>query len=325
MPGLTSTSEKTPVIALEEHYWDGELVAHLSSAEGSRSKDLLDRLYDLGDLRLREMDEAGIDIQFLSHGAPSGQKLEADVAARLIRGVNDRLAAAIAKNPSRLQGFAALPTIVPEAAADELERCVQDHQFRGAMVHGLTNGLFLDDRRFWPIFARAEKLDVPIYIHPSFPDARVVEAYYKDYIKDFPMVMRAAWGYTVETATQAIRLILSGVFNEYPGLKIIIGHMGETLPFLLWRIDQALSRPGQESLNFRKTFSDRFWITTSGNFSTPALLCSMQEIGVDKIMFAVDWPFVANPPAMEWMRALQISQADKDKILGANAQKLFRL
>ena len=322
---MTQSAQKTPVIALEEHYWDAELVAQSSGAEGTRSKDLLDRLYDLGGIRLKEMDESGIDIQFLSHGAPSGQKLGADIAEKLIRGVNDRLAAAIAANPSRLQGFAALPTAVPEAAADELERCVSEHRFRGAMVHGLTNGLFLDDRQFWPILARAAKLDVPIYIHPSFPDSRVVEAYYKDYIKDFPMVMRAAWGYTVEAATQAIRLILSGAFQEYPGLKIVIGHMGETLPFLLWRIDQALSRPGQDSINFRKTFCDHFWITTSGNFSTPALLCSMQELGVDKIMFAVDWPFVANPPAMKWMNELQISQADKAKIFGANAQKLFRL
>lgn len=322
---MQNKTDKAPVIALEEHYWDRELVAHLSNAEGTRSKDLLDRLHDLGGIRLKEMDEAGIDIQFLSHGAPSGQKLEADVAASLIRRVNDRLAVAISQNPSRLQGFAALPTIVPEAAADELERCVVEHKFRGAMIHGLTNGLFLDDKQFWPIFARAEKLDVPIYIHPSFPDARVVDAYYKDYIKDFPMVMRAAWGYTVETATQAIRLILSGVFQKHPGLKIVIGHMGETLPFLLWRIDQALSRPGQETLNFRKTFCDHFWITTSGNFSTPALLCSLQELGVEKIMFAVDWPFVANPPAMKWMNELQISKADKDRIFGGNARALFRL
>jgi predicted TIM-barrel fold metal-dependent hydrolase len=320
-----ASGHKTPVIALEEHYWDEELISNLTGAEGTRSKDLLERLYDLGGIRLREMDEAGIDIQFLSHGAPSGQKLEADIAAALIRRVNDRLAVAISKNPSRLQGFAALPTAVPEAAADELERCVSEHKFRGAMVHGLTNGLFLDDKRFWPIFARAAKLDVPIYLHPSFPDSRVVDAYYKDYIKDFPMVMRAAWGYTVETATQAIRLILSGVFREYPNLKIVIGHMGETLPFLLWRIDQALSRPGQDSINFRQTFCDHFWITTSGNFSTPALLCSMQEMSVDHIMFAVDWPFVANPPAMKWMNELQISQADKAKIFGGNAQKLFRL
>ncbi len=317
--------KKTPVIALEEHYWDAELVSHLTGAEGSRSKDMLARLYDLGDIRLREMDESGIDIQFLSHGAPSGQKLPKEIAATLVQRVNDRLALAISQNPARFHGFAALPTIVPDAAADELERCVSEHKFKGAMVHGLTNGLFLDDKQFWPIFARAEKLDVPIYLHPSFPDPRVVEAYYKDYVDAFPQVIRAAWGYTVEAATQAIRLVLSGVFNEYPNLKFVIGHMGETLPFLLWRIDQALSRPGQGSLSFRKTFCEHFWITTSGNFSTPALLCSMQEMGVDHIMFAVDWPFVANPPAMKWMNELQISKSDKDKIFGANAQALFKL
>ncbi len=322
---MSGSPAKTPVIALEEHYWDKELVSHLTGAEGSRSPDMLERLYDLGAIRLREMDEAGIDIQFLSHGAPSGQKLAEDVAAGLVQRVNDRLAAAVSQNPSRLLGFAALPTIVPEAAADELERCVTQHKFKGAMVHGLTNGLFLDDKRFWPIFARAEKLDVPIYLHPSFPDPRVVEVYYKDYVQAYPQVIRAAWGYTVEAATQAIRLVLSGVFKEYPKLKFILGHMGETLPFLLWRIDQALSRPGQESLSFRQTFCEHFWITTSGNFSTPALICSMQEVGVDHIMFAVDWPFVANPPAMKWMNELQISQADKNKIFGENARKLFRL
>lgn len=320
-----SNPGRAPVIALEEHYWDAELISHLTGAEGTRSKDLLERLHDLGGVRLREMDEAGIDIQFLSHGAPSAQKLPAEIAVDLTRRVNDRLAAAISKNPSRLQGFAALPTELPEAAADELERCVSEHAFKGAMVHGLTNGVFFDDRRFWPIFARAEKLGVPIYLHPSFPDSRVVDAYYKDYIKDYPMVMRAAWGYTVETATQAIRMVLSGVFSEYPKLQFIIGHMGETLPFLLWRIDQALSRPGQESLSFRKTFTEHFYITTSGNFSTPALLCSMQELGAERIMFAVDWPFVANPPAVKWMNELQISRSDKDKIFGRNAQKLFRL
>ena len=322
---MSGSTAKTPVIALEEHYWDKELVSHLTGAEGSRSPDTLERLYDLGAIRLREMDEAGIDIQFLSHGAPSGQKLAKDVAAGLVQRVNDRLAVAVSQNPLRLHGFAALPTIVPEAAADELERCVTQHKFKGAMVHGLTNGRFLDDKRFWPIFARAEKLDVPIYLHPSFPDPRVVEVYYKDYVQAYPQVIRAAWGYTVEAATQAIRLVLSGVFKEYPKLKFILGHMGETLPFLLWRIDQALSRPGQDSLNFRQTFCDHFWITTSGNFSTPALLCSMQEIGVDHIMFAVDWPFVANPLAMKWMNELQISQSDKNKIFGGNAQKLFRL
>ena len=320
-----ASAQKIPVIALEEHYWDAELVSKLTGAEGTRSPDLLQRLHDLGEIRLREMDEAGIDIQVLSHGAPSGQKLPEDIAVSLVRGVNDRLHQAISLHPTRFAGFAALPTIHPEAAADELDRCVSDLGFKGAMIHGLTNGLWLDDKRFWPIFARAEKLRVPIYLHPSFPHADVMKAYYADYAKDYPQVIRAAWGYTVEAATQAIRLVLSRVFETHPGLNIVLGHMGETLPFLLWRINQALSRPGHEELSFREQFTRHFYVTTSGNFSTPALMCTMTELGMDRIMFAVDWPFVANKPAMDWVNDLQISRDDKTKLLSGNAKRLLRM
>lgn len=320
-----ATKKNERVIALEEHYWDRELIATLGGGEATRAPKMMERLYDLGEVRLREMDEAGIDMQLISHGAPSGQKLPADIAAKVVTGMNDRLAAAIKQNPDRFAGFAALPTAVPEAAADELERAVTEHGFKGAMIHGLTNGEFHDEKKFWPIFARAEKLDVPIYMHPSFPDDRIVEAYYKAYIKDFPMVMRAAWGYTVETATQAIRMILSGMFQEYPNLKIVLGHMGETLPFLMWRIDQALSRPGHSTIRFRDTFTKHFWITTSGHFSTPALLASIMELGSEKIMFAVDWPFVANPPAMEWFETVQLSASDRQRILSGNAAAFLKL
>ncbi len=321
---MASTSN-IPVIALEEHYWDAELVSKLTGAEGTRSPDLLARLHDLGELRIKEMDAAGIDIQVLSHGAPSGQKLSEDIAVDLVRGVNDRLAKAISLHPTRFAGFAALPTILPEAAADELDRCVSEHGFKGAMIHGLTNGMWLDDKRFWPIFARAEKLGVPIYLHPSFPHPEVMKAYYADYAQEYPQVIRAAWGYTVEAATQAIRLVLSRVFETHPGLNIVLGHMGETLPFLLWRINQALSRPGHEEMSFREQFSRHFYVTTSGNFSTPALMCTMTELGMDRIMFAVDWPFVANQPAMDWVNNLQISREDKTKLLSGNAKKLLRM
>jgi predicted TIM-barrel fold metal-dependent hydrolase len=321
---MASTS-KIPVIALEEHYWDAELISNIEGAEGTRSPDLLARLHDLGEIRIREMDEAGIDIQVLSHGAPSGQKLPEDRAVEIVRGTNDRLYKSIQLHPTRFAGFAALPTVHPEAAADELDRCVSELGFKGAMIHGLTNGVFLDDKRFWPIFARAEKLDVPIYLHPSFPQKQVMDVYYADYAKEFPQVIRAAWGYTVETATQAIRLVLSRVFETHPGLNIVLGHMGETLPFLLWRINQALSRPGHEELSFREQFTQHFYVTTSGNFSTPALMCTMTEMGMDRIMFAVDWPFVSNKPAMDWVNNLQISRDDKTKLLSGNAKRLFRM
>jgi predicted TIM-barrel fold metal-dependent hydrolase len=314
-----------PVVAIEEHYWDEELEKTYTGSEAGRPGEQSKRLHDFTGIRLKEMDEAGIDVQVISHGAPSTQKLPADTAAALARRVNDRLHHAVAANPQRLAAFAALPTAVPEAAADELERATKELGFKGAMLHGLANEVFLDHKRFWPIYARAEQLDVPIYLHPSLPQADVRRIYYDDYVKEFPMVARPAWGYTVETATLAIRLVLSGVFERHPNLKIILGHLGETLPFLVWRIDHALARPGQKSLSFRSVFCNNFYITTSGNFSNPALLCCVMEMGVDHILFAVDWPFVLNPPAMEWMQTVPLSDADKAKILSGNAKRLLKM
>jgi 2,3-dihydroxybenzoate decarboxylase len=316
---------RTPqVIALEEHYYDAELAATFDGPEG-RAPEIRRRLLDLGELRLAEMDAAGIDVQVISHGAPSVQRLDAETAVWMARGANDRLAEAIAGRPDRFAGFAALPTPDPQAAAAELDRAVTTLGFKGAMVHGLTNGVFLDDRRFWPIFERAAALDVPLYIHPAVPSRAVVEAYYQDYLQEFPSLLTAAWGFTVETATQAIRLVLSGAFEAYPNLKIVLGHMGEGLPFLLWRLHHALSRPGNRPISFREQFSEHFWITTSGNFSTPALLCSMMELGVDRILFSVDWPFVQNPPGTRWLNELQLSAEDKAKIASGNARRLLKL
>ena len=206
-----------------------------------------------------------------------------------------------------------------------LSAASKEHGFKGAMMHGLANGVFLDRQKFWPIYARAEALDVPVYFHPSLPQADVSRVYYDDYVKDFPTVARPAWGYTVETATTGIRLALSGVFEKHPKLKVILGHLGETLPFLVWRIDQALKRPGQKSLSFRDIFCGNYYITTSGNFSNPALLCCVMEMGVDHILFAVDWPFVMNPPGVDWMATVLLSDEDKAKILSGNAKRLLRI
>lgn len=315
---------RCPVIAIEEHYWDAELARHFTGSEAGRGDEIQKRLEDLGALRLKEMDEAGIDVQVISHGAPSMQKIPADIAPALARRVNDRLHAVVQQHPTRFAAFATLPTADPKAAADELERTVK-LGFKGAMMHGLAHGLFLDDKRFWPIYERAQALDVPIYLHPGLPHEAVTEVYYKDYARDFPMVVRAAWGYTVETATLGIRMVLSGVFEAYPGLKIILGHLGEALPFLVWRIDHALARPGQKGLSFRDVFCRHFYITTSGNFSNPALLCCVMEMGVDRILFAVDWPFVPNPPAVRWMQTVPLCDEDKAKILSGNAKRLLRM
>lgn len=320
-----ATKRGQQVIAIEEHYWDAEVSANLSVADAGGPTALQERLLDMGELRLREMDEAGIDIQVISHAPPATQRMEPEMSVALSIGANDRLADVIATSPDRFAAFAALPTPDPKAAADELERTVTQHGFKGAMIHGLTDGVFFDDKRFWPVFERAQALDVPLYIHPAMPHPAVVDAYYKDYIEDFPGFLTAGWGFTVETATAGIRIVLSGVLDKYPGVKIILGHMGEGLPFLLWRIDSALARPGNKAISFRDTFSEHFYITTSGNFSDPALLCSIQELGVDRVLFSVDWPFVANDPGTEWMESLHLSNEDKDKILNGNAKKLLRM
>ena len=314
---------KPQVIAIEEHYFDAEIASHYGEAEQRPA--LRARLEDLGAQRISEMDEAGIDIQVLSHGAPGTHLMDAEIAVPLAQRANDRLHQSVRSNPQRFAAFATLPAIDPIAAADELERCVTRLDMKGAMIHGLTKGLFIDDKRFWPIFERAQTLDVPIYIHPAIPHRAVVDAYYKDYLNEFPALLTAGWGFTVETATQGIRLILSGIFETYPGLKIILGHLGESLPFSLWRIDQALSRKGNRAVSFRATFCEHFYITTSGNFSDPAMLCSIMEMGVDRILFAVDWPYVENRPGTEWMERIALSAEDKAKILSGNAKRLLRM
>jgi 2,3-dihydroxybenzoate decarboxylase len=320
-------ADKKPyIVAIEEHYYDREVTEHFKGADARLASPQIDeRLYDVGSLRLKEMDEAGIDLQVLSHGAPSTQRMDAETAVKVARRANDRLHEICRAKPDRFQAFAALPTPDPKASADELERVVTRLGFKGAMVHGLTNGVFFDDKRFWPICERAEKLDVPIYLHPAVPHPDVVKVYYQDYLKDYPGLLTAGWGFTVETATQGIRMVLSGVFDAYPRLKIILGHMGEGLPFLVWRINQALSREGNKSGSFRDVFCDRFWITTSGNFSDPALICSILEMGSDRILFSVDYPFVPNPPGVRWMDRLQLSGEDKEKIYNGNAKRLLKL
>jgi 2,3-dihydroxybenzoate decarboxylase len=281
------------------------------------------RLYDLGEIRIKEMDEAGIDIQVLSHGAPGGQKLPDDIALELARGVNDRLQAAIKLHPTRFAGFAMVPTNDPRKGADELERCITKLGFKGAMLHGLANGVFLDDKRFWPIYERAEALDVPVYFHPSFPQQAVIDAYYKEYVESVPTILSAGWGFTVETATTALRLVLSGLFQHCPKLKVILGHLGEGIPFLMARMDEALSR--QAKVDFRATFSSHFSVTTSGFFSNPALLCCVQELGIDRILFSVDWPFVKNTIATEWVKTVPLCHEDQVKLLSGNARRLLKM
>jgi predicted TIM-barrel fold metal-dependent hydrolase len=304
------------VITIEEHFWTPEL-----SGAGHRQAGAPERLSDMGELRIREMDEAGIDLQVMSETAPATQNLDRESAVRLARRSNDFLHEAVRAHPDRFAGFATLPTPDPPAAADELERAVTRLGFKGAMIMGLTHGRFLDEKDFWPIFERAAALDVPIYIHPGPPHRAVVEAYYKD----FPDLIGAPLGFTVETLTHAVRLIVRGVFDSYPGLKIIVGHLGEALPFLLWRVDNTLKRHAKLAHGFADYVRQHFYVTTSGAFSDTALQCTIAELGVEKIMFAVDWPFMANMPGREFMDAAPISEQDRQLIFGGNARKLLKL
>ena len=315
-------AKKPYIIALEEHYQDPE-VKQLGAGPGA-GREVVERLDDLGALRIREMDEAGIDLQVLSHSIPGLQAVDAETGPPLARRTNDRLHEAVQRHPDRLSAFAVLPTANPQAAADELERAVTQLGFKGAMVNGMTNGVFHDDKRFWPIWERAAKLDVPIYIHPAVPHAAVIEAYYKDYVQSHPGILRAAWGFTVETATQGLRFVLSGVFDAHPALKIILGHMGEGLPFLLWRISHGL-RATMKEKTFRDIFCEHFWITTSGFFSDTALVCSMMEMGIDRILFSVDYPFAENLPGTEWLKTLPLGPEDTEKLLNGNARRLLKL
>lgn len=316
-------AQKPRVIALEEHYLDNEVKAQFSpdDARAGSSKFMSERLADFGALRIKEMDEAGIDMQVLSHGAPSVQKMDAETSVALARRANDRLYEACKANPDRLAAFAVCPTPDPKAAADELERTVTKYGFKGAMIHGLTHGSFTDEKRFWCIYERAAALNVPIYIHPGPPHPAVIDAYFKDY----PTMVGAGIGFTFETATHAIRLSICGLFDKFPSLRIILGHMGEGLPFLLWRCDMALSRDKGLKRKFQDYFREHFYITTSGNFSYPALTCVAAEMSTDRILFAVDWPYASNKEGREFIDNAPLSPHDKDKILRHNTAKLLRL
>jgi 2,3-dihydroxybenzoate decarboxylase len=305
------------VIALEEHFTSPLLRA----LRGEKDSALQRKLDDLGALRIRDMDEGGIDLQVISENNPATQQLDAESAVRLARASNDILHEAVRAHPDRFAGFATLPTPDPKAAADELERAVTKLDFKGAMIMGLTHGRFMDDKQFRPIFERAAALDVPLYIHPTPPHPSVNEAYFKDY----PVLAGAPLGFTIETLTHTFRLIVSGLFDEFPTLKIIVGHLGETAPFLLWRTSDILSERMKMPKLFADYYRQHFWLTTSGAFSDAALTCTIAEMGIERVLFSVDWPFQRNFAGKQWMDAAPISTQQRALIFGGNAAKLLKL
>ena len=322
-------------IAIEEHFLaDGfrEVMKRDAHSQGGSSNAAFvaaqqAKLADLGSTRLKDMDAGGIDLQVISHTASAVVPLPGDEAVRLTREANDQLASAVAAHPDRFAGFATLPMPDPEAAADELERAVRSLGFKGAMINGTTNGRFLDDPSFLPIVERAAALDVPIYIHPEVPPAAVREAYYSglDPAVNFSLAT-AGWGWHCELGIHALRLILAGVFDRLPTLQIIIGHMGEMIPFMLARSNNVLTPVAKHlQRTVSEYFLQNFSITTSGFFSDPLLLLALQVIGADRIIFSVDYPYSSNEQGRAFLDRASISPADKEKISHLNAERLLKL
>jgi uncharacterized protein len=317
------------LITLEEHYRAPMLKSAGALPDPPPDSPLAKiqaKLDDLGDQRLADMDAGGIDIQVLSHGAPGTEQLEPEQAIPLARETNDYLARAIAPHPDRLAAFATLPTAAPQEAADELERTVGEHGFKGALINGHVRGRFLDDRFFWPIFERAEHLRVPIYLHPTPPPAAVREAYYGGLSPQMAQTLSmAGWGWHVETGLHVLRLIAGGLLDEYPGLQIIVGHMGEALPFFLARSSRVLRQQAGLSRPLEDYVAENLHFTTSGMFSSPPLVCLLQVVGADRVMFSVDYPYSSNEEGRDFVLHAPISQADREKLAFENAQRLLGL
>ena len=282
--------------------------------------------------RIEDMDRYGIETMVLSLSQPGVQGIfERDTAVDTARRLNDELAEVVARHPRRFAGFAALPLQDPAAAGDELERGVKQLGFRGALVNGYSNigdaqtAQYLDEPPVWGFWERVAALDVPIYLHPRDPlitQRRIYEGY--------PALLSSAWGFGVETATHALRLIMSGLFDRFPGLNVVLGHLAEGLPFLLPRVEHRL-RHARQDLRGRQTrpmmsyLRNNFFITTSGAFRTAALLDTLLEVGADRLLFSVDYPFENMQEQTEWFEGVPISEADRHKIGADNARRLLRL
>lgn len=318
-------------VVLEEHFAIRETLGdsqQYASAETWSSRER--RLLDFEGERLAEMDESGVELAILSLNAPAIQAIaDPAEAARIAARANDVLAAQVARRPDRFAGFAALPMQEPGAAARELERAVNELGFKGALVNGFSNAggspdvLYYDLPQYLPFWETVARLDVPFYLHPRDPAPASALVY-----QGHPWIMGSAWAFGVETASHALRLMASGLFDRLPDLRIILGHLGEGLPATIWRVDHRIADqprgiPAKRPLS--EYFAENFYLTTSGNFSTPALIAAMLQIGADRIMFSLDYPFDSHAPGARWMDSVAISEADRLKIARANALALFGL
>jgi predicted TIM-barrel fold metal-dependent hydrolase len=321
----------TGKIALEEHFAIEETLRESTEYALPGQLNVFERrMLDLDDERLRQMDEHGIAFAILSLNAPGVQSVpDRRKAVDVARRGNDALAAGIARHPDRYAGFAAVAMQDPDAAAAELTRCVRELGFKGVMVNGFSQVgdadtiVYSDDPRYGAFWATVADLGVPFYLHPRDPLPNRVTFY-----DGHPWLRGASWAFGVETATHALRLMASGIFDTHPTLTAILGHLGEMLPYCIWRFDHRVKKRPR-GIPARKTFTEylrsNFYVTTSGNFHTNTLKSAIAEIGADRVLFAVDYPFEECGDAASWFDACDISEAERVRIGKANAAKLFNL
>src|SRR5262245_57843392 len=327
------------IVAFEEHYTVPAIVSRIDPAairrRGFPAPDIVwgqtlkrNELAQLGDARIADMDASGITLQVLSVAGPGADVVPGADGIALARDYNNALFEATSRHPDRYQGFAHLPMHSPDAAADELERCVKELGFCGLLVNGPTDGRFLDDPMYAPILARTAALDVPLYIHPGVPSEAVRDAHFNGLPGNFSFQLAAStWGWHAETAVHVLRLALSGTLDRHPGLQIVVGHMGEAIPFMLDRIDETTAAEAKKHLrrSVRQTILDQVWITTSGFFTMVPFVAALMTFGADRIMFSVDYPFASNVRARAFLDALPVSTADREKIAHGNADRLMNL
>ncbi len=271
------------------------------------------------------MDAAGIDIQVLSALAHIVQELQPEKSVAVSRALNDRMAATVAAQPDRFRAFATLPMSAPDQAVGELRRAVEELGFLGAMIHGQTNGIFLDHPSVQPVLACAERLAVPVYLHPAPPPPAVAQAYFTGLEPDVAAALATAgWGWHAECGMHVLRMIVGGVFERHPALQLIIGHMGEGLPFSLARADDMLSPLlKSHAASVAETAHRNLHITTSAYTTVAPLQCALTVLGADRVLFSVDHPFADSAQATAFLRDAPISPADRAKLAHGNAERLL--
>ncbi len=320
-------------IALEEHFappkaFDSRL--DYASTRLPTWPELEKRQEGMFTIGLEEMERNGVERVIVSLGAPTIQAiLDANQAADAARRANDYLKEKIDQRPERFSAFAAVPLQDPAAAARELERCVKQLGFKGALVNGFTqlhevdSALYYDLPRFLEFFEAVEELDVPFYLHPRNPMATQLRIY-----EGHPWLLGSAWAFGVETATHALRMMCSGLFDKHPKLKIVLGHLGESLPSSIWRVQHRIKKGGQRipaKKPLMEYFRSNFYLTTAGNFYTPTLQAAIGEVGVERVLFSADYPFEDVGEAAQWFDSAPLAEADRRKIGRDNALALFKL